>query len=187
MRDVIEPALSPSEIRICDRLSGFLPTLMSELVQMPMTLCHGDYHSGNLLWDELAEPSTVWAVDWQVPVIGPAILDVSVLLGTSVTRDNLKLVRQEYLPEYHDALMTTRGKLTKETVLQIALEVGLDVERLTADMESPEVEAIIERNYLLAKSLGVNSTPTFVIGGRMIKGAVPVEQLRDRIAEARTE
>ncbi len=105
LRDVIEPALSPSEIRICDRLSGFLPTLMSELDQMPMTLCHGDYHSGNLLWDELGEPSTVWAVDWQVPVIGPAILDVSVLLGTSVTRDNLKLVRQEYLPEYHGALI----------------------------------------------------------------------------------
>ena len=51
LRDVIEPALSPLEIRICDRLSGFLPTLMSELDQMPMTLCHGDYHSGNLLWD----------------------------------------------------------------------------------------------------------------------------------------
>ncbi len=105
LRDVIEPALSPSEIRICDRLSGFLPTLMSELEQMPMTLCHGDYHSGNLLWDELGEPSTVWAIDWQVPVIGPAILDVSVLLGTSVTGDNLKLVRQEYLPEYHGALI----------------------------------------------------------------------------------
>ena len=86
-------------------VGGLLPTLMSELDQMPMTLCHGDYHSGNLLWDELGEPSTVWAVDWQAPAIGPAILDVSVLLGTSATRDNLKLVRQEYLPEYHGALI----------------------------------------------------------------------------------
>ena len=105
LRDVIEPALSPPEIRICDRLSGFLPTLMSELDRMPMTLCHGDYHAGNLLWDELGEPSTVWALDWQQPAIGPAIQDVSFLLGTSVTRDNLKFVRQEYLPEYHRALV----------------------------------------------------------------------------------
>ncbi len=105
LRDVIEPALSPPEIQICDRLSGFLPTLMSELDQMPTTLCHGDYHAGNLLWDELGEPSTVWAIDWQASAIGPAILDVSFLLGTSVTRNNLKFVRHDYLPEYHGALI----------------------------------------------------------------------------------
>ncbi len=115
----------------------------------------------------------------EFPILGPE----SVLASRAAVASRA----QGKYQEYHDALMTTRGKLTKETVLQIALEVGLDVERLTADMESPEVEAIIERNYLLAKSLGVNSTPTFVIGGRMIKGAVPVDQLRDRIAEARTE
>ena len=33
------------------------------------------------------------------------MLDVSFLLGTSVTRNNLKFVRQEYLPEYHGALI----------------------------------------------------------------------------------
>ena len=77
LRDVMEPALSASEMRICDRLSGFLPTLLSELKRMPMTLCHGDYHPGNLLWDELGDPSTVWAVDWQESAIGPAIQDAS--------------------------------------------------------------------------------------------------------------
>lgn len=115
----------------------------------------------------------------EYPILGPE----SVLASRAAIASRA----QGRYQEYHEALMGSRGKLTKKTVLQIALEVGLDVERLTADMESPEVKAIIERNYLLARSLGVNSTPTFVIGGRMIKGAVPVEQLRDRIAEARTE
>lgn len=105
LRDVMEPVLTTSEMRMCDTLSEFLPTVMSELKQMPMTLCHGDYHPSNLLWDEIGEPNTVWAVDWQVSAIGPAIQDASYLLGMGTTRDNLKLVRQEYLPEYHAALV----------------------------------------------------------------------------------
>ena len=115
----------------------------------------------------------------EFPVLGPE----SVLASRAAVASRA----QGKYQEYHDALMTTRGKLTKETVLQIALEVGLDVERLAADMESPETKEIIERTYLLAQALGINATPTFVIGGRMVRGAVPIEQLRDRIAEARTE
>lgn len=105
LRDMMAPALSASEMRICDRLAGFLPTLLSELEQMPKTLCHGDYHAGNLLWDELGEPSTVWVVDWQGASIGPAIQDVANLLGMCVTRGELKFVRQDYLPEYHGILV----------------------------------------------------------------------------------
>lgn len=105
LRDAMAPAFSPSEMLICDGLAGFLPTLLSELKQMPMTFCHGDYHSGNLMWDELGEPSTVWAVDWSASSIGPAVHDVANLLGMCVARDELKFVRQEYLPEYHASLV----------------------------------------------------------------------------------
>ena len=42
--------------------------------------------------------------------------------------------------EFHEALMTMRGKLEAETVLRIAEETGLDVEKLQIDMKSPEVE-----------------------------------------------
>jgi protein-disulfide isomerase len=115
----------------------------------------------------------------EFPVLGPDSVQAS--------RAAVASRAQGKYQQYHDALMATRGKLSREVVLQIALEVGLDVERLAADMESPEVGAVIEANYALAKTLGINATPTFVIGGRMVRGAVPIEQLKDRIAEARTE
>jgi len=105
MRDALEPALTPAEVRICSGLSSYLPTLMSELNRMPVTLCHGDFHGGNLLWDETGEPRTVWAVDWQIATKGPAIIDVAWFLGTGVTRVDVHLVRRDYLPEYHSALL----------------------------------------------------------------------------------
>ena len=106
MRDALEPALTAAEVRICSGLSSYLPTLMSELDRMPVTLCHGDFHHGNLLWDKMGEPTTVWAVDWQLATTGPAIIDVAWFLGLGVKRADVRLVSQDYLPEYHSALLS---------------------------------------------------------------------------------
>ena len=105
MRDALAPVLTPAELQICDGLSSYLPTVMSELNRMPITLCHGDFNLGNLLWDELGEPGTVWAVDWQLPTREPAVIDVAWFVGLGVSRRDLHLVRQEYLPGYHRALV----------------------------------------------------------------------------------
>jgi hypothetical protein len=105
LRGVMEPALSPAELRICDRLSNYLPTVLSELCRMPATLCHADFHVGNLLWDKLGEPETVWVVDWQAPVEGPIVLDVAELLGFCVPGADQRLVQTVYLPAYHEALI----------------------------------------------------------------------------------
>jgi hypothetical protein len=106
MREIVEPALDPTEVRICNGLSNYLPTLMSELKSMPTTLSHGDFHPGNLLWDKLGEPKTVWVIDWQFPSRAPGVIDVARILGMGVESANLHLVRQDYLPQYHSALVS---------------------------------------------------------------------------------
>jgi protein-disulfide isomerase len=85
----------------------------------------------------------------------------------------------------HDALMELRGTLDDAKVLRVAASVGLDLERLKADMESPEILAEIERNLRLAEVLGVNGTPAFVVGDRLVPGAIPLQQLQDLIGQAR--
>ena len=102
LKDVLEPSFTPAEIRICNGLSDYLPTLMSEMKSLPVTLCHGDFHRGNLLWDSLGKPDKVWAVDWQLASIGPVVADVSWFLG--VPRSEIHLLQQEYLPGYHGVL-----------------------------------------------------------------------------------
>lgn len=106
LRPVLERVLSQTEVLICDGLSGYIPELKSNLAKMSITLCHGDFHVGNLLWDRTGEPENVWAVDWQGPSILPAITDVSWFLATGVPKQNQHLVRTDFLPCYHSALVS---------------------------------------------------------------------------------
>ena len=56
---------------------------------------------------------------------------------------------------------------------------------LRATWRPPALDALIERNAILANALGVRGTPAFVIGDGMIRGALPLEQFRAAIADAR--
>ena len=127
----------------------------------------------------LIEDANVRVVFKEFPVLGPDSLVAS--------RAAIGAQRQD--PEkyfaFHAALMGARGVLDKAAVLQIAAEVGLDAERLGAAMDSPEIAAIIERNYSLAGALGVSGTPTFFIGDVVVPGAIDVDSFRALIAEVR--
>ena len=106
-RGILEPVLTPAEAGICRGLSGYLTTLQAQLGSMPETLCHGDLNQGNLLWDSPGNPSSVWFVDWQFSARAPAVLDVALFLGMGVGKSHTRLIRQNYLPAYHDALVNS--------------------------------------------------------------------------------
>ena len=73
----------------------------------------------------------------------------------------------------------------KARALAVAKEVGLDMAKLEKDMASPEARATIEENFKLAESMGMNGTPSYVIGKQVVIGAVGVESLREKISNAR--
>jgi protein-disulfide isomerase len=89
--------------------------------------------------------------------------------------------------EMHEGLMGARGRLDEAAVMDVAEDVGLDVERLRADMEAPEVSAHIERSFELARALGFSGTPSFVIGEQMAPGLVEVDQLAAMVEAVRAE
>ncbi len=93
--------------------------------------------------------------------------------------------KQGKYKEMHNALMEARGELTKERVLKIAADLKLDTEKLEKDMASPAVTQQIDRSLELAKSLGIDGTPAFVIGNKVIPGAVDASVIRAAVAEAR--
>ncbi len=94
--------------------------------------------------------------------------------------------RQGKYWEFHLALMETR-RVDEVTTLEAARGVGLDVDRLRADMEHPEVTGVIERNARLAELLGIQGTPAFLIDDQMIAGAVGHDALAQAIAQVRAE
>lgn len=85
---------------------------------------------------------------------------------------------------FHEALLAAKGDMTKDTILVIASEVGLDAKRLEADMANPEWQAVIDRNRALAKDLGINGTPGFIVGTELVPGALDVNGLKELIARA---
>ena len=81
--------------------------------------------------------------------------------------------------------MEADGPFDLDHILAVARSVGLDDARLARDMEEPALDALIERNAVLANVLGIGGTPAFVIGDQLIGGAIPLEQFRAVIADAR--
>ena len=71
------------------------------------------------------------------------------ILGTNSTaaaRVALATDRQGRYAEFHKALMQAKGVADDESALNLAAELGLDLERLKKDMEDPEIQAAIDRN-----------------------------------------
>ena len=88
---------------------------------------------------------------------------------------------------FHYALMNAPGRLTEASVMQIAADSGLDVERLREDMGSDAVDEHIANSMALAEALGINGTPAFVVGDTLVPGAVPIEELVGLVASKREE
>ncbi len=87
--------------------------------------------------------------------------------------------------EFHWAMMGMNGRAEEGAVLRVAEEVGLDVAQLRRDMEAPEVEEHIQTSMRLTQALGLNGTPSFVIGDALVPGVVDVEQLQTLVSDAR--
>lgn len=126
----------------------------------------------------LAEDPGVRIVYKEYPILGPDSL-VAARATLAARNQGLYII-------LHDTLMALRGRLDKATIMQVAAEVGLDVKRLEEDMKAPEITAVIERTNELARALGIQGTPSFVIGEAVHVGVMDVTRLEAAIAEART-
>jgi protein-disulfide isomerase len=82
---------------------------------------------------------------------------------------------------FHQKLFSTRGMVDQARALAVAKEVGCDMARIEKDMNSPEVQATIDENMKLADAIGVDGTPSYVIGDQLIVGAIGFNQLQQRI------
>jgi protein-disulfide isomerase len=87
--------------------------------------------------------------------------------------------------EFHQKLLGSRGGADKMRALAVAKEVGFDMPRLERDMGSDEVKKTIEENMKLAEALGVNGTPSYVVGEEVVIGAVGLDTLREKISAER--
>jgi protein-disulfide isomerase len=81
--------------------------------------------------------------------------------------------------------MAKKPNIDEATLLTLAKNAGLDVDRIKVDMQSPEVDAEIARNLQIAKALRLNGTPAFIVGKELIPGATDLATLLSLVDEAR--
>jgi protein-disulfide isomerase len=91
--------------------------------------------------------------------------------------------RQGKFWEFHDRLFANFDRLSDVKVLEIALELGLDLDRFEQDMEDLFLVAKVNQDIRLASRAGVKGTPTVFINGRVSK-ARTLEELQ---ADVETE
>jgi protein-disulfide isomerase len=91
--------------------------------------------------------------------------------------------------EFHRAMLENQGQANEASALRVAEKLGLDMARLKRDMAAPEVKKEIEANHALANKMGIQGTPHFLVGDKVIPGAPEnlLELLNKHAAEVRKE
>jgi Na+:H+ antiporter, NhaA family len=79
--------------------------------------------------------------------------------------------------EMHDALYAARGELGLDSVLAAARSVGLDVERVRAELAAGAHAARVEEDVRSGRAAGVNGTPTFFVNGVRHHGGYDAQTL----------
>jgi protein-disulfide isomerase len=92
---------------------------------------------------------------------------------------SLAAAKQGKFREYFDTLFA-EGRPTPAALSAAQAKTG------TSAAPSPEYQSEIEKNYQLARGIGATGTPTFVVGNKVLQGAVGYDALKAAIAEARS-
>jgi protein-disulfide isomerase len=84
--------------------------------------------------------------------------------------------------EYHDKLFLQK-KLDRGSLEQYAKELGLDMNKFKAALDSGKYRAKVEADSAQGNAVGANGTPTFFVNGRKIVGAQPFAAFKSIIDE----
>ena len=84
----------------------------------------------------------------------------------------------------HDAIFAKQRTMKRDDLLAHAAALKLDVARFTADLDSKQFDALIQRDLKEGANVGVEGTPTFFVNGQPLVGAQPFERFTAAIDRA---
>ncbi len=113
----------------------------------------------------------------EYPILAPS--------STTAAKAALAAHKQGKYMEVHNALMENKGALSDDSIIEMAVKAGADKEKLKKDMESAEVKAQLDATRTLGNEIGAHGTPTFVIGDKVVPGAMDVEEMKKLVEEQR--
>jgi len=76
--------------------------------------------------------------------------------------------RQGKFWEYHDALLDSYDDLSEEKFVQIARQLGLNMERFSRERRDPRFVNVVRKDIREAREHQINSVPTVFVNGRKV-------------------
>lgn len=132
---------------------------------------------GAIMMEAEAADANLRIVYKEIPILGPN--------SVFAARAALAAHRQGKYVAFHKALMAVEGIADKDKVTEVAKKLGLDLDRLTRDMDDPAIQKMIGKNLALARALRINGTPSFVAGDQIVRGAVDLKTLQSLVQQGR--
>lgn len=111
----------------------------------------------------------------QLPILSPQ--------SAEAAKWGLAAAEQGRYAEFHHAMFAA-GRPSAETIAAAAQTAGLDLTRARKALADPLVSAELSGNLDYARSLGIDGTPSWVVGDQLMTGAVGRETLARAIREA---
>lgn len=128
----------------------------------------------------VADVAALVATDRDLKVV---VRELPILAPTSAAAAKMALAAAEQgkFARFHEAMFAA-GNPDPRTIAAAAQAAGLDLARAAKVAADPRTEAELTRNLDYARQLGINGTPAWITGGRMISGAVGREALARAVA-----
>lgn len=113
----------------------------------------------------------------EFPVLGPQSVDAA-RVAIAVRMEDVDGAK--YL-EFHKRMLGRSGLNDQASALSVATELGFDPVKLEQDMASEEVQNTLAESAKLAADLGLAGTPSYIVGDKLIVGAVGLASLEEKI------
>ncbi|GGY92222.1 DsbA family protein [Novosphingobium colocasiae] len=120
------------------------------------------------------------------PDLRIVVRELPIIAETSpaAARMALAAAAQGRYAQFHDAMFAA-GQIDRGSIEAAARSAGVDLVAAAKVAGSAPVEQELQRNFDLASKLGFSGTPSWIVGDRLIAGAVGVDQLAEAVEEAR--
>ena len=125
----------------------------------------------------LAEDKQLKVVFRDMPVLGPD--------SERFAMASLSAAQQNGYRKFYSTVFAGQGALSQERLIRDVRAARLDEGKVARDLGNKALREELEKNVGLGRALGLTGTPSYVIGNRILSGAVGYDELKQAVADAR--
>ncbi|WP_332061099.1 DsbA family protein [Bartonella sp. CB74] len=193
MQFVLQKKLEKLEEQRTQKQSSIINSLKKEIFQSPHDIILGNPNGKIVLVDffdyncKFCKSSYhhIESLIKEYPNLRVIVKDLPILGHDSTAAHTVAYAFRKQLPEkypqFYKALLTNQGRANKATAIKIAVSLGADEKKLRNAIKDPTLLNSFKENIQIASALNITGTPSYIIGDKVLIGAVNKNILKELI------